>query len=284
MISGEVRVNRTGLAAAPFAAQTSATTAPTRSTSEVPAADAVPWLETPGTFEQVRAAYADISLDVGTVPPPGSAQGADKLARRDGVVLFDMLGERLAFERTAVRLYEAAIAKHDIYGSWDEGPTRDDLERARDEELEHALVLHDVLAGLGGDPSAVSPGADVQAVLHRGLWLVLVDPRTTLRHAVEALLVLELVDAERWEALEDLVLAVGEEHLVPEVAGALEAEREHLRAVRHWHGAGLSAAATGGFAGPFAERAARRSRAAAVASGGQIHTELEGGAPCSRMW
>ena len=39
----------------------------------------------------------------------------------------DKLGERLAFEHAGARLYEALLAKHRAYGSFDGGPSADDL-------------------------------------------------------------------------------------------------------------------------------------------------------------
>ena len=54
---------------------------------------------------------------VGSVPPPASVKGVVKagIAKLKGgkpVVLLDKIGERLAFERTGTRLYEALILKY----------------------------------------------------------------------------------------------------------------------------------------------------------------------------
>jgi hypothetical protein len=43
-------------------------------------------------------------------------------------LLLDKLGERLAFERSGTRLYEALVSKHDAFGSFSGGPSREDLE------------------------------------------------------------------------------------------------------------------------------------------------------------
>ena len=57
--------------------------------------------------------------NVGSVPLPGSVRGMVKTAlnKLTGVspeMLIDKLGERLAFERTGVRLYEALLAKASV--------------------------------------------------------------------------------------------------------------------------------------------------------------------------
>lgn len=267
MIREDARINRTGVAAAPKDAQ--ALSEDVRAASISPAVGV-----TPG-FDALRVHYADISGDVGTVPPPLSGQGAEKVARQGGAVLLDRMGERLVFERVAVRLYEALIVKHEAYGSWDDGPTLEDLRAMRGEELSHFLLLRDLLTDLGADPSAVSPSADVRVVLMRGLLTVLTDPRTTLLHGLEAMLMLEQADSEGWEMVEDVALAVGDDALVPDLVAALEVERAHVHKVRAWIAAGVSGLATGGMAASFQDRAERRRRAAEVVTRGSLHVHIE---------
>lgn len=86
-----------------------------------------PQLSTPSSagderaLEQVRSAYASQAEPLGSMPPPSSLKGIAKTALallkgEQPTVLLDKLGERLAFERTGSRLYEALLAKHDA--SW----------------------------------------------------------------------------------------------------------------------------------------------------------------------
>src|SRR5690606_35789753 len=50
---------------------------------------------------------------VGHVPIPASLKGvASSLTTPGATLLIDKLGERMAFERTGIRLYDALIAKH----------------------------------------------------------------------------------------------------------------------------------------------------------------------------
>ena len=62
----------------------------------------------------------------GTRELPGDPAGAALQALKGGppTQFLDKLGERLAFERTGVRLYEALISKHEALGSFAGGPDR----------------------------------------------------------------------------------------------------------------------------------------------------------------
>ena len=67
----------------------------------------------------VRGEEAASADAIGSVPLPGSAKGMlksalNKLVGVSPEVLIDKLGERLAFERTGVRLYEALLAKAEL--------------------------------------------------------------------------------------------------------------------------------------------------------------------------
>ena len=150
----------------------------------------------------------------------------------------DKLGERLAFERTGTRLYEVLVSKHEAFGSFAGGPSRDDLEHIRQEEFEHYTLLQSVITQLGGDPTAVTPSADLHATAAHGIQMVLVDPRTTLLQSLEAILLAELADNACWEALIALAQQAGEAALVEPFERALTAEQEHLQKVRAWLAAG----------------------------------------------
>jgi rubrerythrin len=268
MIKNDKHVNRTGIATSPMQAQVlveAAQTTPASAQGEVMSP------------LELRRGYADLSGPIGSIPPPASGRGAEKAARKGGAVLLDKLGERLAFERSGVRLYDALLDKLEIYGTWDGGPTRDDLEKIHDEELEHFHLLKDMLEELGADASAVTPSADLAGVIAMGLPLAVLDPRTSLHQCLEAVLVAELVDNDGWEALEDLAQAVGDDGLLPDLAHALQEEREHLRLVREWYAAGLSQQATGGIAESFEDRARRRELAYETTTGGLIDIEIEEG-------
>lgn len=229
-----VGTNRTGMAAAPQRGQEMRTGMEEfPPTSQGSAQD----------IAQVRIAYAKEAEPLGSVPAPAGltkkGRTAAKAVQGEQPTLFmDKLGERLAFERSGTRLYEALVSKYDAFGSFTGGPSRDDLEHIRQEEYGHFTMLQSVIEQLGGDPTAVTPSANLHATAAHGITMVIVDPRTTLLQSLEAILVAELADHACWEALVEFAQEAGEETLVQQFAQARVTEEEHLMKVRHWLAAG----------------------------------------------
>lgn len=203
---------------------------------------------TPGTqlgILEVRARYARDSGGLGTVPVPATLKGLFTTAKEllkgtKPAVFIDKLGERLAFERTGVRLYEAALGKFDLQGTWVGGPSREQLEKIHDDELSHFVLIREVMERLGADPTAVTPSADLVAVASKGIPAVLTDPRTNLIQCLEALLVTELTDNAGWELLIELAQGLGQSEFVAQFEQALGVESEHLMLVRRWLTAGVT--------------------------------------------
>ncbi|MBX3189153.1 MAG: ferritin-like domain-containing protein [Labilithrix sp.] len=190
-------------------------------------------------IEDVRAEYTQASGPIGTVPPPANVRGAAKavfdVAKGANVaVLLDKLGERLAFERTGTRLYEGLIAKHDVSGPLAYGPTRAELVEIHDQELQHFDLLRRAVISLGGDPTAVTPSADITAIASAGLLQIVVDPRTTMLQALHAALVVELVDNDGWSVLSELSLVAGHDELARKFQQPIVEEHDHLTKVRGW--------------------------------------------------
>jgi rubrerythrin len=226
--------NRTGTAAAPERSQEMLTGREEfPPTSQGSAADVA----------QVRIAYAQAAEPLGSVPPPvnlkGTAKTVAKAVMGEQPMLFmDKLGERFAFERSGTRLYEALVTKYDAYGSFDGGPSRDDLEHVLQEEYRHFAMVQSVIEQLGGDPTAVTPSANLHATAGHGVNQVIVDPRTTLLQSLEAILIAELADNACWEALIELAQESGEDKLVPQFQEALRHEQDRLAKVQTWLAAG----------------------------------------------
>jgi rubrerythrin len=169
---------------------------------------------------RMRASYIENAEPVGSVPPPAPQ------------LLLDKLGERLAVERTATRLYDGLIAK---CRTQPEKAIRDeDLVRIRNEEAKHFALLSDCIEKLGGDPTAQTPCADVAGVEALGLVQVITDPKTTIAQSLHAILVAELTDNAAWEDLIALAEHMGQSDMLPEFEHALEHEAEHLALVRGW--------------------------------------------------
>lgn len=192
-----------------------------------------------GVIGRVREGYAKEAEPLGSVPPPATLTGVAKAAVR-GVrgahptQFIDKLGERLGFERSGVRLYEALLSKLDAFGTFEGGPTRAQLENILLEEHAHFRLLTDAVTKVGGDPTVMTPSADLHATMSYGVLAVMVDARTTLAQCLEAALLAELADNEGWEALVELATQNGEEDLAARFSEAKEREEEHLDNVRTW--------------------------------------------------
>jgi hypothetical protein len=180
----------------------------------------------PDAIAQLRIAYARAG------GPHGTMSGASVDAAR--LPVLDKLGARLQFERTGTRLYDALISKLDAYGSFDGGPSRSQLVEIRDEEHAHALLAQELIRGLGGDPTMVTPCANLQATASRGIVDVLVDPRTNLIDCLETILVAELADQDSWAALARSAEALGDAGMTAKITQAQQTELQHLKKLRGW--------------------------------------------------
>jgi rubrerythrin len=225
----EIGMNRTGAGMSPI-----------HSKEMIQGADLGP--VAPGSPEdaaRVRRMYIADAPPVGSVPLPSTVRGAVETAvelvrGKEPAVFIDKLGERLAFERTGTRLYEALLNKFEAEGSWEGGPTRAELEQFHDQELAHFELIHGAMEEIGADPTAETPSADVAGVESMGLCQVIADPRTTLAHSVHAIFTAELTDYEAWAMLVDLARALGKEEMAARFERAQAEELYHVTRVRGW--------------------------------------------------
>jgi len=223
-----VEVNRTGLEqAGVLAKQMLEVQRLTRPTSPGVGSDAL----------SIRAAYAKVAEPFATLPGTAAPQ---PLGERE-TTLVDKLGERMAFERVSARLGEALLLKLDAFGAWRGGPSRADLEQIHADEREHFILLIEAVKEAGGDPTAVTPSANVSAMVLKSIVEVLTDPRTNLYECLEAIAVAKLVDNDSWMHLVNLAGGRFDAGLVARFRRALDDEREHLVKLRRWLAAGLGA-------------------------------------------
>jgi rubrerythrin len=174
---------------------------------------------------KLRMEFAKEADVVGSIPEP------------DPSLLMDKLGERLAFERSGTRLYDALMVK--CNGSkW-----MKDIRHIRDEEATHFALVGAAIQSLGGDPTAQTPSADVAGVEGMGLMQVLTDPKTTVAQALHAILVAEMTDNAAWDELVELTMQAGNDDLVARFSKARDEEREHLEKVHGWYKAATMSAA-----------------------------------------
>lgn len=148
-------------------------------------------------------------------------------------VFLDKLGERLAFERSGTRLYDAFIAKCRTQRA--AGIEDGELVHIRNEEAKHFALVAECIEFLGGDPTAQTPCADVAGVASSGLMQVITDPKTTVAQSLGALLIAELTDNAAWEDLIALARKMGHADMAAQFEEALQHEVEHLATVRKWH-------------------------------------------------
>jgi rubrerythrin len=182
-----------------------------------------------------KATYLQEAMPIGSRPAITPKTSADEPSGPMAMaILFDKLGERLAFERQGTRLYEAFLSKLEAKEADDVGPSIDALRHICDEELEHFKLLQHAITELGGDPTVQTPSADVAGVLSQGVLQIVTDPRTTIPQTLQALLNAELADNDGWTMLADLAGKLGHSDLEKKCEEALEQEQEHLDNVRTW--------------------------------------------------
>jgi rubrerythrin len=189
--------------------------------------------------EEVHREYIREAEPVGSVPRPEATKGRanSPLGSLNGnpqIVLIDKLGERLAFERSGTRLYEALIIKCAAVGEAAEQIDLQKLEAFRNEEEAHFQLLSETLQKLGADPTSMTPCADIAGVAAAGALQVITDPRTTLAQAFNTLLGVELMDDAGWELLIELANAGDQSPLAQRFRMAAEAEQRHVGQVREW--------------------------------------------------
>jgi len=234
----DVGRNRTGLASSPIDARAML------ENSSV----SVPSGRNAREIFNLRLADSRDAEPVGTMPPPPTLKGIakaalEKLRGNEPMVFLDKLGERLAYERTGVRLYEALLVKFEASRSQDPTITSQALMEIRADELAHAGLLRDAIELLGGDPTVMTPCASISAVASMGFMQALTDPRTTFTQALGVVLTVELNDSAAWELLIDLANGLGLDDLTQDFREALAEEQRHLERIKAWHISAVSAQA-----------------------------------------
>ena len=254
MEATSVGANRTGAAASP-----NGTRAMIDASAELSPIETIDV----GLMKAERMRYIAEADAVGSIPPPMSIKGVMKsgLAKMRGEnpsILLDKMAERLAYERSGTRLYDALLTKCEALSGMEgaELPPAADvvtddargaavlqadgesamqtLTRIRNEELAHFKLLGESITGLGGDPTCQTPCADVIGTASMGFMQVLTDPRTTLAQCLNVMLAVELAGNAGWELLIQLADDAGESDLAGSFLGALAEEQEHMLIVRAW--------------------------------------------------
>ncbi len=187
--------------------------------------------------------FLENSDPLGSVPLPGTVKGAAKSAMKMATghhpeVFINKLGERLAYERSGVRIYQQLIAKCTHAAEALTPDLQLPIERMQQfcqQEEEHFDLLAQCLLKLGADPTAQTPDADASGVASSGLMKVITDPRTSVSQCLQAMLAIEMADNAAWELLILLAQDMGMTDMAQQFEHALQQEDVHLREVREWY-------------------------------------------------
>lgn len=155
----------------------------------------------------------------------------DKLAKKNVSRVIDLLNERLAFERTGVKLYDTLLAR--LRASTD--PALEALvervQEHRDEEHEHEEWLEEQIRALGGTAHALSEHAVLAQAEAEGIERVM-RRDDSIPHDFHALLTAELADNAGWDLLVQLAGEFGDSRAKKELEKRLHEEEKHLLFVR----------------------------------------------------
>jgi bacterioferritin (cytochrome b1) len=145
--------------------------------------------------------------------------------------VIDILSERLAFERTAVRLYDRILAW--LRSSADTQVQRmlGEMQTHREEEKEHEEWLEAQIRALGGTAHEETERSKLVTRESQGLEEVVMNDGE-LSHLLHALLAVELVDNAGWDLLVQVADEAGDRDAKRDFKRRLHEEEDHLIFVR----------------------------------------------------
>jgi bacterioferritin (cytochrome b1) len=155
----------------------------------------------------------------------------DKLAKKNVSRVIDLLNERLAFERTGVKLYDTLLARLQVATDPAIKALVGQVQEHRDEEHEHEEWLEEQIRALGGSAHALSEHAVLAQAEAEGVERV-IRRDDSIPHDFHALLTAELADNAGWDLLVQLADDFGDSKAKKEFKKRLHEEEEHLLFVR----------------------------------------------------
>lgn len=197
---------------------------------------------------EVPDATQDPRLDKGTVDLEQEDQEDQERYLDEGTLnqaismvqlLADKMCERLAFERIITKLYEGLIAKCEIVGELESGPSIAELRLLRQDKVRNFLILKEIIEEIGGDPMELTGSAECALTATSGLPKVVQDNENSIAQALDAVLISELVDCEGWNVLLGVCKRLGRPDLAKRFEIALSRQSMHLQKMRHWAFAAL---------------------------------------------
>lgn len=156
----------------------------------------------------------------------------DKLAKNNPEKVVDLLTERLFFERSGVKLYDAIIAKLTTSNDPEVHRTLRAMQEHRTQEKEHEEWLEAQIRALGGDAHTCTEMAALAARESSGIEAVVMDGDNDPVHLFHALMAAELADNAGWDLLVALADEAGDRDAKKEFKKRLHEEEEHVVFVR----------------------------------------------------
>lgn len=155
----------------------------------------------------------------------------NKLAQLHPEKLLDLLTERLTFERTGVKLYDAVIAR--LKSSNDQAVSNlvGQLTKQRNQEKDHEEWLEDQVRALGSDAHTETELSELVERESRGIMDVITHD-TEVGHLFHALLTAELIDDNAWKLLLQLADEADDEVARREFRERSQTEEQHLLFIR----------------------------------------------------
>src|SRR5690554_491196 len=167
--------------------------------------------------------------------PVGSVSDIKKVHQHNTELLLHKLGQRLAFERASVRLYEALIFKCLTIGRGGRNIVSiDQLRQFRDEEVEHSLLLKTAIEALGFDPDVCIPDADPNLLSSLQIPKVFTKKDTSILQCLESVQIFATNDNAEWHTLHGLFTNMGLNDLANEFNQALKEDSRQLETISRW--------------------------------------------------
>ncbi len=150
-----------------------------------------------------------------------------QLAAKKREKVIDMLNERLTFERSGVKLYDAILQNMQKSSNPEVARMQPSMKEHRDQEKEHEEWLEEQIRSLGGDAHAKTEMSELITAESVGVEKVVTSDKN-LVHQMHALLTAELVDNSGWELLLELADEADDREARVEFRKRLHEEEEHL--------------------------------------------------------
>jgi hypothetical protein len=167
--------------------------------------------------------------------PDGTVGAITEVHQHNTELLLRKLGQRLAFERASVRLYEALIFKClAVQKGKKKVVSLDQLRQFRDEEVEHSLLVKKAIETLGFDPDEWIPDMDSTLLSTLQMPRVFSKKNTSILQCLESVQIFATNDNAEWHTLHELFTNMGLQDLADEFNQALEEDSRQLVTLSRW--------------------------------------------------